>query len=292
MKTLLSQDSILSAVKNLCRTAKKARAALALISLAGWRIVEEDLGRLLGRGGELQLLLGTDMWTDPDVIAALLALKDRYKTQVEVRRFDTGGRAIFHPKTWIFSRRGGSAVVLVGSSNTTTGGLGRNYEVNVRLNDAAVVAEFEQYFDELFGDVAATPIDRKWLGDYRKIWNEHRPLQKRLVALQRKARSIPAHMTSIPDRIYGNVFAFTGKIQNYPREAVLYPLVTKYGGQFVEIGKIQKANCLVRADTPSSRQKTRKLVEARNRNIAQINEGKFLSLLNKEKRLRQRKQHS
>ena len=288
MKTLLSQDSILSAVTNLCRTARQVRAALALISIAGWRVVEKDLGQVLRRGGELQLLLGTDMWTDPDVIAALLSLNDRYKSQMELRRFDTGGGVMFHPKTWIFSRKVGPNVVLVGSSNTTTGGLSRNYEVNVRLSDAAVIAEFEQYFDELFRDVAAKPIDREWLRDYRKIWNEHRSLQKRLVGLQKKASSIPVATplkTSAPDRIRGNVFVFTGKIQNYPRKAVLYPLVTKYGGEFVEIGKIKKANCLVRADTPSSRQETRKLVEARNRNIAQITEGKFLSLLNKEKRL-------
>lgn len=292
MKTLLTQETTVTELKALCRNAERVRAALALITQHGWNLLEPKIGQFLKQRGKLQLLLGTDMWTEPTAITKLLVLSERYQGQIEMRRFTTAKPGIFHPKLWIISPKAKPSVVVVGSSNVTMGGLDRNHELNVLVRNADGVARFEEYFDELFEGGRAKEIDRRWLRDYERIWKEHQAMQKRMDRLREKIRSLGprnAAKGATPDRIRGITFAFTGAIPDNPREATLYPRVRGYGGEVVEIEGINKANCLVHGDVLSGQQTTRKLRAARSRNIPVINQTEFFEILEREKRLRRRK---
>ena len=105
MPAFLSEADTLVEICTCCRKAKRIRTALALITRRGLNLIEEFLEQLLARGGEIQLLVGTDMGTDPEAISALLKLQKRYAGRMTIRRFASGSNQIFHPKVWILFGR-------------------------------------------------------------------------------------------------------------------------------------------------------------------------------------------
>ena len=128
MRTFLSEAETLLEIRKCCRRATRIRAALALITCSGLRLIEDDLEGLLARGGEVQVLLGTDMATEPEAIEALLNLQEQYSGRLTVRRYASNTSQTFHPKAWLFSFRSGPGSAVVGSSNLTQGGFDRNLE--------------------------------------------------------------------------------------------------------------------------------------------------------------------
>jgi hypothetical protein len=92
-------------------------------------------------------------------ISALHRLITRLRGQnVEVRRYE---RTFMHAKAYIFvppkDSIDGKAGVIVGSSNLTGGGLGRNLELNLGRYDDPVVEQTRAWFDELWEE--ADPVD-------------------------------------------------------------------------------------------------------------------------------------
>jgi hypothetical protein len=87
MRAFLSETDTLVAIQKCCRRAKKMKAALALITRSGLQLIDRELDQLLARGGEFQVLLGTDMATEPEAIDALLRLQKEYSDQMTIRRF-------------------------------------------------------------------------------------------------------------------------------------------------------------------------------------------------------------
>ena len=291
MTTFLSETETLLAIRNHCRKAETVRAALALVTQRGLRLVEHELKQLLSRGGEVQFLLGTDMGTEPAAIKSLLKLGRKYPHQMTVRRFATDGGQIFRPKLWIFAPRSGSGTAIVGSSNLTSGGLERNLEANVLIKGAALVGELGTFFDELFEGGRAKRIDALWLDSYRDLWKKLRAAERRLDHLQNKLkhlRTIRPGRTTVPTRILARSFAFTGGIEAWPRDKVLYPTIKRYGGNVVEIEGLKKAECLVHVDIRYGRKTTRKLRAARRAGIEIISQSDFFRVLENERHLRKR----
>jgi len=291
MKSFLSETDTLLAIRKYCRKAKGMKAALALITRSGLHQVEKELEQLLVRGGEVQVLLGVDMATEPEAIEELLALEQHYADRMAIRRFVTETMQTFHPKAWIFSFQSGPAVAIVGSSNLTAGGLGRNYEANVRVDAARVVGEIEEFFDELFEGGRAKHIDMLWRESYRELWKQQRAARMKIDRLQNGVKLIRtrrAVRTTAPTRIREHSFAFTGGIAGWPRELKLYPTVKKYGGNVLEVEGLKKAECLVHGDIRGGRQTTRKLRAARRDGIDIISQSDFFRILTNEMRLRKR----
>ena len=141
MRAFLSEAETLLKIREICGKAKRIRTALGLISKRGLELVENDLEHLLARGGQLEVLIGTDMATDPTAIEALLKLREKYSAQMTTRRFASDSNQIFHPKIWIFSLPSGAGAAIVGSSNLTQGGLDCNLEANVLVVGRGVVDE-------------------------------------------------------------------------------------------------------------------------------------------------------
>lgn len=125
-------------------SAKEARVAVAFLKNSGLTLIERELIKCLQRGGLVEFLIGLDFRiTDAD---ALLRLK---KIGAKVYCYSnpfTDDTPVYHPKLYIF-RREAKALVAIGSSNLTEGGLKNNIEINavLSLNDG----------DELLSDTYA-----------------------------------------------------------------------------------------------------------------------------------------
>jgi HKD family nuclease len=291
MRAFLSEADTLAEIRGCCRRATRIRVATGLITRNGLNLIEGDLEKFLARGGEIQVLAGTDMATDPEAIEALLKLQEQYSHRVTIRRFASDSAQIFHPKVWIFSFRSGPGAAIVGSSNLTSGGLGCNLEANVRLDGAGLVRELEGFFDELFEGGRAKDIGETWLDSYRLLWKQQRAVRMKLDRLQRKAKGIRTRRpvtTMVPTRIREHSFAFTGRIAGWLREAKLYPTIRRYGGTVKEYAGLNKAECLVHGDIPGGKDSTRKLRAARRDGIEVISQSEFFRILDNEQRLRKK----
>lgn len=150
--------------------------AVAFVLPSGVRRIEPRLRDLLARGGSVRLLTGDYMdVTDPDALLRLLDLEGRF----ELRAFEARGTS-FHPKAYIFRRRGGEGIAYVGSSNLTepalTGGVEWNYRV-VSSEGGSGFADVAASFEELFRHPSTRPVDPEWVDEYR------RRRRKRVVSL-------------------------------------------------------------------------------------------------------------
>lgn len=290
MKALLYENEIVEKFRSELSKADKFHFAFALLSKNGLLEIEDALLRCLDSGGQGRVLIGADMPTDPEAIRYLRELESDYGEQLELRRFQSGKRHVFHTKLAIFeSNRKGQTAVL-GSSNLTHGGLIANYEANVLVNEKTVVRALLDYFDEYFLGAYARRIDDLWFSNYLRWWTERKKAEKKLQKIREKVRKLPAKRMlpkALPKRIKDEVFAFTGKIEDWPREAKLYPTVRKLRGRIATAAKsIKSAACLVHGEILLGKKTTNKLRGARQYGIPIISEDEFFQILSHEKRLR------
>jgi NAD-dependent DNA ligase len=84
----------------------------------------------------------------------------------------------------------------------------------------------------------------------------------------------------MPKSIKGHVFAFTGKIVDWPRDSRLYPYVRRHGGCIAnKAASMTSAEYLVHGEILGGRESTRKLEKAHELNIPIITEEMFLRLV-------------
>jgi len=278
MEALQAEGELLKRFKADLERASEFRLGMALVTESGLDLIHRSIERCLKRGGYGCVLFGVDLPTEPAAIESLYTIQTQHKQNFELRRFEPG-RTFFHPKFSIFVGRAGAMTAIIGSSNLTGGGLGENYETNVLLDDRKVVRQFLDYFEEQFQGAHARRVDQRWLGQYRQLWAERKKAEQRQRTLREKARDLGGPLANIPNRIKGHVFAFTGKIADWPRHARLYPYVERHGGRVVEkAGAMGLAEFLVHGEILGGRESTQKLVRARQLNIPIITEEEFLKL--------------
>jgi len=276
MKALQAENELLEHFKKELSRASEFYLGMALVTKGGLKLIRTSIERCLEKRGRGYVLFGVDLPTDPDAIQSLKALQSRHKENFEVRRFQPGTR-FFHPKVSVFVKRNGAKAAIIGSSNLTGGGLGKNYEANVLLDDRRVVQTFQDYFEEHFQGAHARRIDQRWLDQYRRLWIERKKTEQRQRRFREKARSLGQSPSKVLNGVKGHVFAFTGKIAGWPRKRILYPRVERRGGEVAK--SIGSAECLVHAEILGGRKTTRKLVKARQMNIPIITEEQFLKLM-------------
>lgn len=142
---------------------------VAYLRQSGVAMLREVLTDFVGRGGQLRVLAGGDFaQTEPDALRFFLELGG----SCEVRLVSSSGVQGFHPKCYLF-HADDSAVLIVGSSNLTSGGLASNIELNLRVeapaSDEAIVA-VQRIFDSLWD--ATPPLTDKRLLDYTRFWEQ------------------------------------------------------------------------------------------------------------------------
>ncbi len=280
MKALQTENELLKHVTSELAKASEFYLAFALVTSGGLKLVLPSIERCLRNRGRGRMLFGVDLPTDPEAIQSLMTLQSRHKDNFEVRLFQSGTR-FFHPKVSVFVKSNRAKVAIIGSSNLTAGGLGENHEANVLLDDLRVVQSFEDYFEEHFQGAHARKVDEDWLNQYRQLWSERKKAEQRQRQLREEARSLGGTPSKAPNRLEGHIFAFTGRIADWPRKRILYPRVERRGAQVAK--SIGSAQYLVHAELLGGRKTTRKLMKARKLKIPIITEEQFLNLMGRKR---------
>jgi len=144
---------------------RPAKSAIASTSASGnFDALVDAMADFAGRGGSIELTFGADSFgvdIQGTERAAVELLLERFKDlpTAKVFLYHQTGRT-FHPKLYLFSNEeNGRALLIVGSSNWSYGGLVANIEADllVRLNlddpqhrecYESVVACFDEYWQE------------------------------------------------------------------------------------------------------------------------------------------------
>jgi len=127
--------------------AREALLAVAFVKTTGLRLIEKALGKTLAQGGRAEFIVGLDFHqTDAEVLRTLSGMK---KDGVSLFCYGDPARPaprLFHPKLYLVA--GDETVTaVVGSSNLTEGGLEKNVEVNVLVEDLATA----ELISDLYG---------------------------------------------------------------------------------------------------------------------------------------------
>ena len=290
MKTLLYENQAIEAYQDSVAASQDVSLAFALVTMEGLSLLVGELESLLKGGGKLKFLVGVDMPSDPEAIGYLLALQRKYAAAFSLKVFQSTGAGvadpnlgIFHSKFGVFTSRRGRRTAILGSSNLTAGGMIKNLEANLLLEERTMIEELEGYFSEHFEGGRARPVSDAWLERYSIHWAE-------LKKLERPKPVVDGREVSIPARIRGYRFAFTGKIWGWPRDGVLYPMVRKLGGTIApRADSMASASALVHGNILGGASTTKKLREAAQRGVLVMSEDEFFKAVANEKRARARK---
>jgi HKD family nuclease len=294
MKTLLYENQTIKAYQDALTASDEVSLAFALVTKGGLGLLKTEIQKLLKRGGTLKFLVGVDMASDPEAIEWLHHVQRKHAETFALKVFQSGDGGIFHPKFGIFTGSRDRRSAILGSSNLTGGGMVKNLEVNLFLDDASSIKDLDQYFYELFEGGRARPVSDTWLETYSKHWTNLKKVEEAKKALRAKLprpqTTVHGKNAPIPNRIRGFKFAFTGKIEGYPRDLVLFPLVEKLGGTIaLRYDSMASADALVHGNVMGGSETTKKLEEAKLRNIPVISEDEFFKAVAKEKQVRARK---
>ena len=125
-----------------------------------------------------QVLVGIDLPTQP------LALQKMFDNKVEARVHNIKGQ-FFHPKVYMF-RVDDSWLAYIGSGNCTQGGLERNIEMSVKVEDEDTVEELIKWFSIYF-DKHGEVLTQEFIDEYTVMFNARRDLEADLNAKIKKA---------------------------------------------------------------------------------------------------------
>jgi HKD family nuclease len=144
----LQSSEVLQELRHNLSYARSFRSAVAFLRKTGYAEVRADLVGLLKRGRQAELVIGISGYgiTDWESLRELLRLRDRYRN-LTVRYYYNEG---FHPKLFIFELPGNEKSIVLGSSNLTGGGVGKNVEANVLLRGTRsdrVLADIDRFFE-------------------------------------------------------------------------------------------------------------------------------------------------
>ena len=119
--------------------ASKIWIASAMISYEGWEFLKENIS------GEViqNYLIGIDLATSPSVFGDLIQ-----QPEISARIFESENT--YHPKVYLIQKKDESYCAFIGSSNTTTGGLEKNTEVNIYITNQEECNDLLVWFNELY----------------------------------------------------------------------------------------------------------------------------------------------
>lgn len=120
-----------------------------------------------------QVLVGIDLPTQPS------ALQKMFDNKVEARVHNIKGQ-FFHPKVYMF-RLDDSWLAYIGSGNCTQGGLERNIEMSVKVEDEDTVEELIKWFGIYF-DKHGEELTQDFIDEYTVMFNARRDLEADLKA--------------------------------------------------------------------------------------------------------------
>ena len=197
----------LTALRGILETAQRAHFATAFLKRSGFGLIRPQIDALLTRDGSLEMVVGLDFrLTEPQAVLDMLELSARYPGLSLYAFSDTFGDDVptFHPKLYIGEMNDGRCRAMVGSSNLTAGGLGRNVETNLLLDGPGDVPPMSDlkavYRGFLMSDTLFVP-DADYLQAYGQVYERVRrrgrevlreqAIATRLAALRRREETLP-----------------------------------------------------------------------------------------------------
>lgn len=178
-------DPLLSHLIGHIDSADSVDLAVAFALESGVNLIFPWLEDLLGRGGQLRLVVGDYLdVTEPSALRKLRDLdKEGLPGRLDGRVFETRGTS-FHPKAWLFRATGSKGATIVGSSNLSRSALTNGVEWNLHSAAASDVRAVEGAFAALLADPRVAPLTDSWIDTY---------------ARRRRARPLPAFATKTVD---------------------------------------------------------------------------------------------
>jgi HKD family nuclease len=288
MKALLYKNEIRESFAKEIRLADTVSLIMPLVSVGGIRFLEESLEEHLQGGGKLQILLGLDMFTDPEAIQLLMTTARQYP-QFLLKRFVSPEGCILHAKVAIFESSARQTAIL-GSSNFTIGGLEKNFEASLVTTESPVVRSIADYFDQLFSGGRVRDVNLQWLKTYREWWKAAKKVVAQQRRLRRKLQDQRRNTMRVnaPGGIAGKRVAFTGKIQDWPRKQRLYPEVQRLGAEIAERANSMASVSMLFQGDILDRDSTRKIETAKARGIPIYSQDEFFQLRDKARKKRRR----
>ena len=135
-----------------CAECVVGAGAYAFASKDGINLFFDDNFKKFMENGTYTLVVGTDDITNENAITALIALKNKYNSHLQIKAYIHSGKgSTFHPKFSWFKKSNGGTIVL-GSGNLTQKGLRYNREAyNVAYHNEeemkAILFEWEKWFN-------------------------------------------------------------------------------------------------------------------------------------------------
>lgn len=133
--------------------------ASAMISYSGWNLIQKNIPK----NAIQYYLIGIDLPTEPKVFESIHSIRE-----INARIYET--QFTFHPKVYLIKKNDGTYSALIGSSNTTKGGLQRNVEMNYQINDQAECHKLLQWFNNLYAD--GYIITDEFIKDYKNRFKQ------------------------------------------------------------------------------------------------------------------------
>jgi len=169
--------TLLTAILPAVEKAEDARIAVAFVSRGGVDLIDPALQQCLGRNGSVEFLVGLDFsTTEPQALWKLYEFTQRYASARMYCHADLGPSVVYHPKLYVL-KEGEEAIIIVGSSNLTEGGLERNLEVNVLIRASVreeIVSDVYAVYNELKFIPKRVEPDREFLELYTQLYESQR----------------------------------------------------------------------------------------------------------------------
>ena len=156
------ETKALDAIRDLSADAERVDIAVAFLSYRGWLELKSSLMGLVGRGGQLRVIVrGDARQTSPEAVEELFRLGN---TKIAFGLTDTS----FHPKDYLFHSVDGKCLtVLTSSANATYPGLSHNDE------GGAVIRHSDAPNDE---------AAQKAIGIFERRWRNAKPVDEEVLA--------------------------------------------------------------------------------------------------------------
>ena len=190
------------------KTADEIWISVALLNYDGLKFITENLPLKCIQS----YLVGIDLPTDPRALRILF--DKQFKSDLKVKVYT--GNECFHPKLYLI-RTGNSLIGFVGSANCTNGGLSKNIELTIQIDEQITCKQLGDWFNKLFE--ASNPLSDAFLRDYQVKYSA-RQVKKRedeRIIKQEKEKLVQEFEVTLRRRS-----AFIKMLKKYRKNAVEY----------------------------------------------------------------------
>ncbi|HLG93448.1 MAG TPA: phospholipase D-like domain-containing protein [candidate division Zixibacteria bacterium] len=171
-------------------SANEIKFGVAFVKYSGLSLIEEDIKRCLKSNGKAEFLVGLDFkTTEPKALKTLFEISN---SGLNLKLFcysdpSLNDTPVYHPKIYLV-RDGNRAVISIGSSNLTSGGLKGNVEVNAIIEantDDEIVSDIYGLYNRLKFQKARFEPDLEYIEEYQETYKIFR--KKSLEVLKDKS---------------------------------------------------------------------------------------------------------